>query len=145
MIDFSQRPSRLFWAVAALLFLWSCVGCFMYLVEMTMSQDSYIDMFGAEMAALRGNIPAWSISGYAVGVWFGFIGNILLLLRRRICLPFFWLSFVGAVVGFFWYIIDPRGRAVMGGGDWAFMLIIWAICIFTIGFASWARSKTYLR
>ena len=145
MIDFLPRPTWLFWLVAVLLFLWGCVGCFMYILEMTMSPDAYLESFGAELAGIRGTIPAWSISGYAVGVWFGLIGNILLLLRRRLFVPFFWISFVGAVIGFFWYIIDPRGRAVMGTGSWAFMIFIWTLCIFAIGFAGWSRRKGYLR
>lgn len=145
MIDFSPRPKWPFWLFAVILFLWSCVGCFMYVLEMTMTPEAYLESFGAKMTAIRGTVPAWSISGYAVGVWFGLIGSLLLLLRRRKCLPFLWISFVGAVVGFFWYIIDARGRAVMGGGDWGFMIFIWATCIFAIWFAGWARKKTYLR
>lgn len=117
----------------------------MYLAEHMIAQPAYIDAFGADMWALKEITPAWATAGYAVGVWGGLIGGLLLLMRRRLCLPFFYASFVGAIVGFLPSIIDGRFRAVMGAGDYSMLVFVWAVCILIIGFAVRMRRQSYLR
>lgn len=123
-----------FWVITLLFLLWSLIGCGMYLAEHLMSDASYLEAFGEEMTALRGQVPWWATAGYAVGVWGGLVGIILLLLRKPLALKFFYASFAGAVIGFLPYFFDGRFRAVMAAGDWAFMLFIWAECLFIIWF-----------
>ena len=135
----TQKTPTLFWVIAVLYLLWALIGCAGYLAEHLMSDAAYLESYGADMAALRGQTPIWATSAYAVGVWGGLIGGILLLLRRKLCLPFFYASLAGAVIGFLPMMFMDKFRAVMGGGDWAFMLFIWAVCIFIIWFA---RKKT---
>jgi len=140
-----QKPPTLFWVIVILYLLWALIGCGGYLAEHMMSDAAYGENFGADMLALRGQTPIWATSGYAVGVWGGLIGGILLLLRKKLCLPFFYASLAGAVIGFLPTILMEKFRAVMGGGDWAFMLFIWAICIFIIWFARKKASRGILR
>jgi len=141
----SHKPPTLFWVIAILFFLWSLVGCAGYLAEHLMSDAAYGEGFGEEMLALRGQTPIWATSAYAVGVWGGLIGAILILLRKKLCLPFLYASFAGAIIGFLPSLINEKFRAVMGGGDWAMMLFIWAVCLFIIWFARKKVAKGILR
>lgn len=134
-----------FWLVAVLYLLWNIIGCSMYLAEHMMGQESYIAAFGADLWALKEITPWWATAGYAVGVWGGLIGIILLLLRKKLCLPFFYASFVGAVIGFLPSILDGRFRAVMGGGDYGMMIFIWAECLLIIWLARKFTAKGILR
>jgi len=134
-----------FWGITFVYLLWSFVGCGMYLVEHTMSDAAYAENFGADLLSLRDVIPWWATSGYAIGVWGGLVGIIFLLLRKKLCLPFFYISFIGAIIGFIPSIFDERFKAVMGGGDYGFMGFIWLACIFIIWFARKMLAKGYLR
>jgi len=134
-----------FWLVSILFLLLNLVACWGYWSEMTMSDEAYLEAYGAVMNNLRGETPWWSISGYAIGVWGGLAGSILLLLRKKLCLPFFYASFIGAIVGWSWYIIDIRFRDAMGTPGWVFMILIWLECIFIIWFARKMLVKGILR
>lgn len=136
-----KKTSWWFWVITAFYLLWSIIGCTMYLVEHMMGDAAYIENFGADMLPLREITPWWATSGYAVGVWGGLIGVILLMLRKSLCLPFFYASFVGAIIGFIPMIFDARFKSVMGAGDYGFMIFIWIECIFIIWFALKMRSK----
>ncbi|WP_026942178.1 hypothetical protein [Hellea balneolensis] len=75
--NISKAPGW-FWVIVIIYLLWSLIGASMYLVEHMMSDVAYGESFGADMLALRDLTPWWATSGYAVGVWGGLIGIILL-------------------------------------------------------------------
>lgn len=139
------KPSKLFWVVAVVFLLWSIMGCAGYLAEHMMSDDAYREAYGEAYVALRGQTPMWATAGYAIGVWGGLTGAILLLLRKKLCLPFFVASLAGAIVGFIPSMAFENFRAVMGPSDWGMMCTVWAICIFIIAFAHRQKANTVLR
>ena len=124
-----------FWLITSIYLIWSAFACYHYWLEMSLPQDAYIKAFGEEAAAIRGLAPWWSVSSYAIGVWGGLVGVLVLILRRKWCLPFFYASLAGAVIGWSWNILDIRFRTLMGAGSWALMIFIWLECIFIIWFA----------
>ncbi len=134
-----------FWTIAAIYLIWGLIGGGMYLAEHMMSDAAYGDAFGVDMLGVRHFMPLWATSGYAVGVWGGLFGVILLLLRKPLCLPFFYASFIGAIIGFIPMIFDDRFKAVMSLGDYGFMAFIWIECIFIIWFARFMMSRGILR
>lgn len=124
-----------FWAAGILYLLWSLIGCSMYLTEHMLGEAAYIDAFGADMWALKDITPAWATAGYAIGVWCGLAGIILLLLRKKLCLPFFLASLAGAIIGFLPSLFDERFRSVMAGGDYGMLVFVWVVCAFGVWFA----------
>ncbi|MEP1229913.1 MAG: hypothetical protein ABJG88_04500 [Litorimonas sp.] len=139
-----QKAPWWFWAIGVLCLLWNLVGCGMYLAEHLMSDADYAQLYGPELFAVRDLTPSWAMAGYAVGVWGGFVGIVLLLWRKVLCLPFFYASFVGAVIGFLPSIFDTRFSSLMGVGDYAFMGFIWFECLFIIWFAKKMRARGIL-
>lgn len=139
------KPSILFWVVGALLLVWGLIGIAMYCLEVTMSNEAYLENFGAEMLAVRDLVPAWSIGGYAIGVWFGLAGTISLLLRRRLAIPLYIISILGALLGWSWYVFSEIGRSVMAPGSWGMVTLVIALCIFSIWWARRQKSQGVLR
>lgn len=124
-----------FWAITIAFLLWSFVGCGMYLAERLMAPDAYVENFGEAMAGLREITPIWATAGYAIGVWFGLAGVIMLMARKKIAVPLFFASLIGAIVGFMPYFYDGRFKAVLTGADYGFMVFIFAECLFILWFA----------
>ena len=87
------------------------------------------------MAGLREITPIWATAGYAIGVWFGLAGVIMLMARKKIAVSLFFASLIGAVVGFMPYFYDGRFKAVLTGADYGFMVFIFAECLFILWFA----------
>jgi hypothetical protein len=90
-----------FWAVAVAALLWEGMGCVQYMKQ------------SPQAAAL----PAWVWSAFAVAVWVGLLGTILLLLRLRWARLAFALSLLGALVQFGWAFaktgVTPLGIVVL--------------------------------
>ena len=145
MEDVNIKTPRWFWVIGALFLIWSIIGCSGYLAEHLMSDTAYGEAFGAELLAVRGLTPIWATAGYAVGVWGGLVGVILFLLRKTLCMPFLYASFLGAVIGFLPSIFDGRISAVMGPFDYGFMVFIWLLCILIIWIARKMRARGILR
>jgi len=102
MTETSIHPPWWFWSIGVVLLLWGLMGIWFYWIEVTMSDATYVEIYGKELLDVRHRVPAWSISGYAIGVWGGLLGTICLLLRRRWALPFYIASLIGAILGWVW-------------------------------------------
>lgn len=133
--NITTRRPWWFWVLMAVYLIWSLIGVGMYLAEHLMSDTAYAEMFGDEMLALRGQVPWWAVSGYAVGVWGGLAGVIMLMMRKRVAIPLFVASFIGAVIGFIPSMTDDRFKAQMGTADYGFMIFIFAECLFILWLA----------
>jgi len=141
MTETSIHPPWWFWSIGVVLLLWGLMGIWFYWIEVTMSDATYVEIYGKELLDVRHRVPAWSISGYAIGVWGGLLGTICLLLRRRWALPFYIASLIGAILGWVWFIMDSAGRATMNNGGWIMFSLVIILCLFSIWFTRSMRSK----
>ena len=132
MSELTVKPGTLFWVVAVLFVLWGLIGCSMYLMEMTMSDQAYAEAFGAELAAVRDVYPTWALAGYAIAVWSGLLAAILFLLRKRLSVTVFMISLVAAVIGFIPTFTNSVLRDAAGSSFWVMPLIVIVIGIIEI-------------
>lgn len=113
-----KKPTLLFWVIAALILLWNAFGCYLYLTEVTMTDVQYAKVHGDAMAEVRHLYPAWAMAAFALVVWGGLLGAILLLLRRGLCVTFFGLSLVAAIICFIPSFISAPMREAAGTTFW---------------------------
>ena len=90
---------RWFWVVAVLALVWNAMGAAAYLQHVTMSAEDLAAMPDAERALFE-NVPQWATGAYAMAVWAGVIGSILLLLRRSVASVVYTVSLLGILVQF---------------------------------------------
>jgi len=93
----TKTPTHL-WIVGGLSLLWNGLGCFDYFMTETANR-TYLARMPADQIAYMHALPAWLTGMWAIGVWGGLAGSILLLMRSRHSVSLFALSFIGAVVG----------------------------------------------
>jgi hypothetical protein len=140
--DFSPRPlAGWFWAgaVAALLFMLVAVwGQVMSVVtdpaELPLDQRV---VFEAR--------PVWMIAAYAIAVWVGLLGTVMLLLRRRLAQPLLLVSLVAAIVTFLPYAIVPRVRDNITTNDIAVAIVVLAITWTIFWFARHSVQRGWLK
>jgi len=92
----SNAP-KWFVPVAVLALIWNLFGCFAYLMDVMLTADDVAKMDAAQQALYAAR-PAWSISATAVAVWFGALGCVGLIMRRRWSFPVLLISLAGVVV-----------------------------------------------
>lgn len=94
----TRRP-WIFWTVAMAGLAWNLFGVFQFTTTAMASQQSLM-MGGmtAEQADLYFNLPLWMNAAFAIGVFGGVLGSVMMLLRRRQAAQVFALSLAGYIV-----------------------------------------------
>lgn len=93
-----QKPPFMFWAIAVVGLLWNLIGCWNFIVQ---SDAEAVARMPDVYRLIVENRPAWATAGFAVSVYGGAVGAILMLLRRKIATGLFALSLLGSLVTFY--------------------------------------------
>jgi len=76
------------------MFIWNLLGCINFFVQM--DPDMTASYRETEQAIILGR-PLWATAGFAVAVFGGALGCLLLLLRKSIAFYFFVASLLGVI------------------------------------------------
>jgi len=87
---------RWFVPVAVVALIWNLLGCAAYLYEVTLSPEALAQLTEAQKAVYEAR-PSWTVAATAVAVWFGALGCVGLILRKRWAFPVLCLSLLGVV------------------------------------------------
>ena len=133
----TKTPMHL-WVVGGLSLLWNGLGCIDYLMTETANR-TYLARMPADQIAYMHALPAWLTGMWAIGVWGGLAGSILLLMRSRHSVVLFALSFIGAVIGLGYQVFLTDMPLSMRAGLMGMMP--WVIVIITVSLLwySWAE------
>ena len=123
----ARTPAHL-WIVGALALLWNAFGCYDYVMTQT-GNAAYLAQFPPSSMAYFNSLPAWLTALWALGVWGGLAGAILLLLRSRHAVTAFAASLFGIVTSFGYEMFFTDVPASMKEGPMMFMpFVIFAVC-----------------
>jgi hypothetical protein len=84
-----------FWVIAAFALIWNVLGSLNYLGQM--NADLVATMPETHRAIIAGR-PAWATGGFALSVFCGALGGLLLLLRKSAAFYLFVASLLGTMV-----------------------------------------------
>lgn len=140
--EFAQRPIAGWFtpaAVASLLFMG--LGCVMYLTHVLADPNSMpLDQRAAYAAE-----PAWVTGAYAVAVWGGLAGTILLVMKRKAAEWLLLLSLVGVLVWLAGLIVVTRLRESMSANDLLVAIVVTALTWTIYWFGRHSRQRGWLR
>ena len=125
-----RRAPRHLWVIGVAALLWNAMGAFDFVMTQTRN-EAYMSSFTPAQLAFFYGFPAWLIVVWAVGVWGGVLGALLLLLRRRQAPSLFLASLMAMTITTLQNYVLSNGAAVIGD---AFSIGFTAV-IFIIGFA----------
>ena len=131
----SRTPWHL-WAVGIAGFLWNAFGAYDYLMTQT-ENVAYMARFTPEQLDYFYGFPTWVVALWAIAVWGGVLGCILLLLRKRLAAPVFLVSLVCMVLTSIYNFALSDGLSLMGGAAAAFTVVIF---LFALGLWLYARA-----
>ncbi len=90
-----KKPHLSFWLIASAGLVWNLLGCMNFILQS--NPENVARMPEVYQVIINGR-PAWATGAFAVAVFGGAVGCILLLLRNRTALPVLALSFAGIIV-----------------------------------------------
>ena len=91
------KPPVWFWIVSALALVWNSMGVNQYL-QQAYKTDSFKEMSTPEQLEMYSNLPSWYTAVFAIAVFGGALGCILLLLRKRLASTILLISFVAIII-----------------------------------------------
>jgi len=126
-------------AIASVIFM--AIGCAGYLASV-LTDPSSLPVDQRNLMEAR---PIWMIAAYAVAVWVGLAGSVLLLMRRKLAEPLLLVSLVTAVLTFLPYAIVPAVSDLVTTNDIAVAVAVLAITWTIYWFARHSRQRGWLR
>ena len=144
MSDGVRAPVHL-WVVGALAALWNGFGALDYTMTQIRNPGWMAQMTEAQRAWIE-TAPAWTHATWALGVWGGLIGSLLLLARSRYAVSAFIVSLAGLAVNTVYQLTAPMPSGHMDSGAMVGLHIaIWVIAIVLLLYALRMRGRGVLR
>ena len=139
---FAPRPVAAWFtpaAIASLLFM--ALGCGAYLMHV-MADAAQMPL--DERAAYEA-LPVWVTAAFAVSVWIGAAGGLMLVLRKKLAEPLLLVSLVAVLVWLVGMMLTARVRESMSTNDWIVPIVIVALTWTIFWFARHSRRREWLR
>ena len=144
MTSSSDKPATWFWVVSGIAFVWNLLGVMAYIQQVTMTPEAREALPEAERA-LYENVPAWATGAFAIAVWGGALGCLLLLLRKKLATPVLILSFIGILIQMVHSFFISNSIEVYGPGGMIMPVMILIIGIYLIRFSRQATVRGWIK
>ena len=120
--------------------VWYMLGCANYLYEVMLDPAT----LPVDQRAMMEAAPTWMYAAFAVAVWVGLVGSVLLLLRKKLAVPLLAVSLVAVLIQFSAYFLDPELRESMSSDMLLIPIIVVAITWTVFWFAYHSRKRGWL-
>jgi len=120
---------------------WEIIGCAMYLMQVRVDPAS----LPVDQRALWNAAPSWMVAAYAVAVWAGLVGAILLVMRRRLAEKVLLVSLIAVLVQFSALLLVPELRNLTTSDALFLPFMIIVVCYVIWHFAFTSRRAGWLR
>ncbi|MBM1107081.1 hypothetical protein JQC67_13090 [Aurantibacter crassamenti] len=137
------RPPVWFWVISVIALLWNLMGVFAYLADAYISVEDLTAMTQAQRE-LHESRPAWVTAAYAIAVWGGVLGCILLLLRKKIARPIILISLLGVIAQQVYIAFLSNTFEIYGSEALWLPIVILIFAVALVIFAKLAHSKNWL-
>ena len=139
----TTKPSTSFWVISILAIIWNLIGVIVYLGQAYMTDDMKA-LITEEQLAIIENSPIWATAAFAIAVWFGLLGSILLTLRKKLSKSVLYISLLGVIVQLIYNFFMSNAIEVYGTQGIIQPLITLAISLFLVSYAKQADKKDLL-
>ncbi|MEO7990129.1 MAG: hypothetical protein ABI663_11340 [Chryseolinea sp.] len=144
MTTTDNKPKTWFWIVSAVALIWNLMGVMAYISQVTMSPEA-LQALPENQRALYESAPSWATGAFAIAVWGGTLGCILLLLRRKLATPVLILSLAGILVQMYHSFFISNSLEVFGPGGLVMPIMIIVIGIWLIWLSRKATTNGWMK
>jgi len=116
------------WIIGIITLLWNLMGAYDYLMTQTQNA-AYMAKFDQVQLDYFYGFPIWVEIFWALAVWGGLLGSVLLLVRKGFAVPVFLVSFVSMVLTAIHNFGLSNGREVMGTTGLIFTVVIFFVAL----------------
>ncbi len=131
-----------FWAIGVVALIWNVMGVINFLVQM--NADALASFPASHRAIVEGR-PAWATGAFAIAVFGGALGCLLLLLRKSAAYYLFIASLLGVIVQLI-HTLGIGSSAIDFSPFDVLMIILMPLVVaaFLIWYSKWSESKGWI-
>ena len=133
-----------FWGIAVVALLWNILGCVILLTEVFAQEAMMESMTDAQKEWSR-STPSWIYFVFAISVSSGVAGSICLLLRKKLSVRLFTISFVAVLIQMVYTMLVAGGLEVMGPSGAVMPAIVVTLSIVWLLFSLYFKARGWLR
>lgn len=122
--------------ISILAVVWNLLGVSAYLMHAYMT-DEAIALLPENEQALYTNIPAWYTAAFAIAVFAGALGSILLLIKKKLATPILILSLIAIFIQMYYNFFVGKSMEVYGPGSVVMPVFVVIVGIFLV----WCAKK----
>lgn len=127
----TKRMSTGLKVFAWLMVVWNGIGVAAFFSQLMMTPEMIAQLPEAQQAAYR-DIPVWSYSAYALAVFGGLTGSILLALGKKLAFPVLVISLAGVIVQQYYNFVVIDAISIMGWGIVVMPVIVTSIALLLV-------------
>ena len=143
MANSTNKPTTAFWVIAVVALNWNLMGVIAYLAQAYMTEEALAALPEAERA-INANYPTWATAAFAIAVFGGAIGCILLLLRKKMASTLFIVSLIGILVQMTYNFMMSKAAEVYGPGGMIMPVMVILIGFFLVWYSKQSTTKGWL-
>ena len=137
----SEEIPAWFWMMAGLAVLFEAFGCFMYVSQVTADRAT----LPLDQRAMWDATPTWMVASYAVAVWIGLAGAVMLMMRRRVAVLLLLVSLIAVVLQFSGLFLVPQLRQTVPDTALVAPIALILCCYLIFMLARLAQRRGFLR
>ena len=142
-MNYLRKPSNLFWVIGSIALVWNLMGVLNYLDQAFMT-DKVLEVLPKEQQILYQDVPAWVTAAFAIAVFSGTLGSLLLLLKKKNASTFFIISFLGIMGQMSYGLLIDQSSDSYGPMGIAMPIIIIAFGGYLIWYSKKANEHRWL-
>jgi uncharacterized membrane protein len=127
----TKRMSTGLKVFAWLMVVWNGIGVAAFFSQLMMTPEMIAQLPEAQQAVYR-DIPVWSYSAYALAVFGGLTGSILLALGKKLAFPVLVISLAGVIVQQYYNFVVIDAISIMGWGIVVMPVIVTSIALLLV-------------
>jgi len=137
----TNKPSIVFWIIGIISLIWNAMGVYNYLIQ-AYQTEAYTSSVNETQLAFMENMPSWNTALFAIAVFSGLIGTILLLMRKKIAVPLFFLSFITATVMQLYWLFGTDAIEVFSESmPYLMPILVIVFCAFILWYSKGQKAK----
>ncbi len=131
------KPHWSFWVICIVALIWNLMGSINFFMQM--NPDTVVGYSDAAQSLIASR-PLWATVGFAIAVFGGVVGDVLLLLKNSVAFYLFVASFICVIVANIHTVRVSDSPELLIG---SFMSLV--VAAFLIWYSKFAKSKTWIR
>ena len=132
-----------FWVIAAVSLMWNILGCVIFSSEV-FAQEAIIESMIDEQKEWVRSTPRWIYVVFAISLSTGVVGSFCLLLRKKLTVPMFTISFAAVLIQMGYTMLIAGGLRVMGPTGAVMPTVVITLAVVWPWFSLLSKGKGWL-